>query len=165
MFGLHLISDERTDGDPRPNSSSPTAPKTVKVTYHRYHNIYVYSPRKLWLPYGIALGVSTLAVLAGLVTMFLNRASYSNSFSTVLRAAHGAQLSAELMDEDSRGQDPLPKYLAEAQIWLRGVKTNGASSLLSQREGPPPVPPKEARSTVKLLGGDGEAGDGGRRSL
>lgn len=139
----------------RPNYSSPTAPLPVDVAYHRYHNIYVYSAQKLWLPYGIASGASTLAVIAGLVTMYLNRASYSNNFSTMLRAAYGAELTARIRDEDVYGQDPLPKYLAEARVRL-GQQKNGDDEYVTAT----PIPtapishtdnPKHLRNTVRLL--------------
>lgn len=88
------------------------------MTFRRYHNIYDYSPQKLWLAYGIALALTALSLVAGLAAMLVNGASYSSNFSTVLRAAHGAQLSVPIRDEDGRGQDPLQKYLAERRYGL-----------------------------------------------
>ena len=42
----------------QPNASSPYAPLLTNVTLVTYQNIYVYDPEKLWLAYGIALGVA-----------------------------------------------------------------------------------------------------------
>ena len=125
------------------------------MTYHRYHNIYVYSPRNLWLPYGIALALSTLTVITGLVTMFLNRAAYSSNFSTVLRAAHGARLSTKILEEDMYGQDPLPKYLADAKVCLDGVGSTRESAKSLQGLDSGAKPSKAARSTVRMLSDEG----------
>ena len=46
----------------------------------------------------------------------LNGASYSDSFSTMFRIARGSMLSEQLPDRDVKGEDPLPKYLARAQV-------------------------------------------------
>lgn len=121
------------------------------MTFHRYHNVYSYAAHKLWLPYGIALALTTLVVIAGLATMFLNHASYSSNFSTILRAAHGAQLSTEIQEGDAHGQDPLPKYLAEAKVRLHPVGVENASEEPLQESSPAFGPVKVARSTVRLL--------------
>jgi hypothetical protein len=55
-------------------------------------------------------------VVMGMIALLLNGASYSHNFSTVLRVARGAELSEELRDEDLKGEDPLPKHLADAQV-------------------------------------------------
>lgn len=139
----------------RPNYSSPTAPSPAEVTYHRHHNIYTYSAKNLWLPYGIALVLTSLAVIAGLVTMFTNRASYSSNFSSVLRAAHGAELSTEILNIDMHGQDPLPKYLANAKVWLHGAGVRTTPKVSSERPATGRGQLKVAVSTVRLLSSDG----------
>lgn len=104
----------------RPNASSITAPGPVNVTYHKYHNIYVYSAWKLWVPCGIAIGLAFLTISSGFITMIRSQAAYSDNFSTVLRAARGSKLSEHIRTEDMKGQDPSPKYLQKSHIWLPG---------------------------------------------
>ena len=52
----------------------------------------------------------------GLVTIFLNGASYSGNFSAIFLAAKGALLSEKIGEDDLGGEDPLPKRLAGAQV-------------------------------------------------
>lgn len=151
-----------SDAYSRPNYSSPTAPSPATVTFHKYHNVYVYSAQKLWLSYGVALVLTALALVAGLITMHLNQASYSNNFSTVLRAAHGAELSTKMSREDAHGQDPLPKYLATAELWLHVRGHHGAASGSAEHAIPGADSSKEARSTVRLLDSDSGALDSSR---
>lgn len=86
------------------------------MTSHTYHNVYSYARFTLWLSYGLAILVAGLAVLIGLFCISLNGASFSHDFSTVLRTTRNAELSVEMKDEDNRGRDPLPKYLADAEV-------------------------------------------------
>lgn len=79
-------------------------------------NIYVYSQAKLWLAYGIAIATSLVAVIAGLIAMWLNGAAYSFCFSTFLRISRGAHVDAEIQPCDMDGRDPLPKYLRTATV-------------------------------------------------
>lgn len=81
-----------------------------------HHNIYRYDRSTFWIAYGISLAISTIAVIAGMIAMALNGASYSSSFSTFLRVSRTARLSVEVMDEDGSGQDPLPSYLKLARL-------------------------------------------------
>lgn len=73
---------------------------------------------KLWLAYGIAIALNTGALVFGAIAMLANDATYSNSFSTILLAGHGAKLSVEVADRDKSGNDPLPAYLEKATIKL-----------------------------------------------
>jgi hypothetical protein len=103
----------------RPNYSSITAPPPANVTSKTFENVYVYAAWRLWLPYGIAILMTTVTALVGLATMFVNDASYSSNFSTVFRTAQVATMSAPIeKEEDLDGKDPLPKYLAQATIYL-----------------------------------------------
>jgi len=88
----------------------------VNVTTITYHNLYVYSASILWLAYGIAFLIATITVVAGCVAIFSSDVSYSSSFSTVLRTTSHAYVSKKISKEHAMGQDPLPKYLAEATI-------------------------------------------------
>lgn len=135
----------------RPNYSSPTAPFPVEVTFDRHHNVYAYAAHNLWLSYGIALGLTFMAVLAGLVTMFISQASYSGNFSTILRAAYGAQLSTAVSQHDANGRDPLPKYLANARVLLQSPTSESLSDQLASAPAVTNKGSKEATSTIRLL--------------
>jgi hypothetical protein len=54
--------------------------------------------------------------------MVQSNAAYSNNFSTIFRAARGAQISAEVRDGDLEGKDPLPKYVKKSKVWLPGFE-------------------------------------------
>jgi hypothetical protein len=64
--------------------------------------------------------LSFIAVVRGLWLMFASGASYSDSFSTVMRSAWIAELEAEKqgLGLGHGCQDPLPKHLAGATIRL-----------------------------------------------
>jgi hypothetical protein len=94
-----------------------------------YRNIYVYSPLKLWLAYGLALVFATGAVAAGLLITHRNQASYSNNFSTVLRVSRNAKLNTEFSGRDYSGADPLPSHLATATIEFHGEKSENSASM------------------------------------
>jgi hypothetical protein len=110
-----------------------------------YEPVYVYSPFKLWLAYSPAILLASIGVLLGLLAMLLNGVTYTNHFSTVLRAARHAHMGTTIRPEDGGGKDPLPKYLARATIlfpdsysatkerevsWLGDRKNSGVSSRL-----------------------------------
>lgn len=86
------------------------------MTVRNWQNIYVYSPRLLWVPYGIAILLSAMAVGMGTVALFSNGASYSANFSTMIRISNEAKLSAPVREPDANGRDPLPKYLAKSKV-------------------------------------------------
>lgn len=104
----------------RPNTESAFAPPLTKVTYNTYHNVYAYSPTKLWIAYGVAILFAVISSLMGLFAIAANGASYSHSFSSIFRFARGATMSVELKHSDTFGRDPLPNYLSRAKIWLNG---------------------------------------------
>lgn len=124
----------------RPNRKSVFALPPVNVTFHAYHNIYVYSAMKLWIAYGIAIFVALILSSLGLFAIVVNGASYSNNFSSALRFARGAFVSKETNDEDPVGRDTLPVYLSTARVNfdrqrnLRSLEkirsASGSSSLL-----------------------------------
>ncbi|GIZ41227.1 hypothetical protein CKM354_000454000 [Cercospora kikuchii] len=108
------------------NSSSPFYPPPTNVTLSMRTNIYVYPAFKLWLAYGLAIGVTALIVCFGLAAMVANDAAFSYQFSTLLRLSRGADLSAEIEQEDLDGRDPLPDYLKglNVRFWreIRGER-------------------------------------------
>ena len=60
-------------------------------------------------------------MLLGLVAMLLNGASYSGNFSAVFLAAKGASLSEKIHERNLGGEDPLPKYLANAEVSFESI--------------------------------------------
>jgi hypothetical protein len=88
----------------------------VTITVRRPRNTYSYRYANFLLSYGLALGLSLLACIVGWVSIINNNASYSNRFSTVLRALSGGSVTSLVAPEDYK--DPLPGYLAKARIDL-----------------------------------------------
>ncbi|KAI5360154.1 hypothetical protein Slin14017_G097150 [Septoria linicola] len=69
------------------NTTNPFAPANVSVTFNKYGNIYSYSEQRLWLSYGLAIFCSALSVISGLLVMAQTGASFTSSFSTIVRVA------------------------------------------------------------------------------
>ncbi|KAI0532694.1 hypothetical protein GGR58DRAFT_507152 [Xylaria digitata] len=100
-----------------PNLSSVFNPPPVNVTFTTLKSVYSYSPANLWIAYGSTILAAALALVAGVVALSANSASYNNDFSTILRAAYGTELVGVLMQhKDANGAAPLPKYLERAQV-------------------------------------------------
>ena len=91
------------------------------VHLSREQTVYVYSPLKLWIPYGLAILFSSLVIALGFVTMYSSEASYGSDFSTILRATYGAELSEAVALTDANPTDPLPGYLAKATVMFRSA--------------------------------------------
>lgn len=100
-----------------------TAPSPITVSFETYQSTYVYSPTKLWISYGIAIAFAAFAIMIGMVSIHVNRASYSNAFSTIMLASRSAELGVEIAGEGQDGANPLPKYIAEARISFVGVES------------------------------------------
>jgi hypothetical protein len=86
------------------------------VTIQNWRNIYVYSPWLLWFPYGFSIALATVAVILGTICLISSGASFSATFSTILRVSHEAKLSSSVYDADADGRDPLPEHLAKAEL-------------------------------------------------
>jgi hypothetical protein len=86
------------------------------VTIQTWRNIYMYSPAFLWLPYAVSIALATVVVGLGSICLVSNGASFSTSFSTILRVSREASLTTPVREVDADGCDPLPKYLAKAEL-------------------------------------------------
>jgi hypothetical protein len=75
----------------------------------------------LWLAYGLAILFSGLATAVGLLHMVMNKACYSDNFSTIFQAARRAHFES-VGSSDFDGRDPLPKFLGNARIRFRRVE-------------------------------------------
>lgn len=73
----------------------------TNVTITSYRNIYTYSRPILWVTYGIALGVSVMSVIAGVLVFLASQGTYSSKFSTILRVSQAATISTKFSMEDS----------------------------------------------------------------
>lgn len=98
------------------NDTSLVAPASVNVTFNIHGNVYSYAQDKLWLAYGLAIGVSFLNVLAGLWAVWSTGASFTANFSTLVRAARNADVSLAVHEESLPGKDPLPEEMKGAEM-------------------------------------------------
>ncbi|KAK5681585.1 hypothetical protein LTS10_006118 [Elasticomyces elasticus] len=105
----------------QPNPLSATAPPPT-------NNTYFYSPLKLWLAYGLAIAFAAISMFLGLACIHFNQASYSNSYSTLLRTSRGAELSVEISEKDAEGASPLPSSIAGATVKFSSRKRTGERS-------------------------------------
>ncbi|RHZ70637.1 hypothetical protein CDV55_105263 [Aspergillus turcosus] len=106
----------------QPNYSSIYAPPDTNVTITTWGNVYSYSLPTLWIAYGIAILVTTISVLLGLVAYFANHGSYSTKFSTIVRKTRKAPISPPFDVDDDNGRDPLPKSIARSKISIGDQK-------------------------------------------
>lgn len=127
---LYICVSANVKQFPRPNKSSSYKPPQSQVTFTTMSPVYEYSDYKLWLAYGLAITISVITVIAGLIVMYLSSAAYNSSFSMILRLGRGAHLSREIVDGDHDGKEPLPKYLEKATISFAGsaVRNDYANS-------------------------------------
>ncbi|KAI1129960.1 hypothetical protein F5Y10DRAFT_290393 [Nemania abortiva] len=129
---ISLISSELL----QPNMTSKFAPPMPNVTTTTYRPIYQYSPRQLWIAYGVAIAVSTLATFLGFLAIFVNNSNYSSNFSSVYRAAYGSKLSVTMRAEDAKAMDPLPRYLAKAALYITNANSNSSEQPLPSDQHP-----------------------------
>lgn len=57
-------------------------------------------------------------MVAGLVLTYVNGASFSYKFSSILRLSRGIDLGVDIDRIDVDGRDPLPKYIKKAVVKL-----------------------------------------------
>lgn len=96
----------------------------VNVTFNNFHNVYTYSPVKLWLAYGLAIFFTTVAAALGLLALVSNGASHSLDFSAIFLVARGSTISEEPTSKDMAGEDPLSDRLAKSKVLLSGSTYN-----------------------------------------
>jgi len=123
----------------------------TNVTITTEHNVYEYSSAKLLLAYGLAILLTIIEVVLGLYTMVVKHASFSNKFSSILRASRHAELDSVIDLTDQLGSDPLPRTLANATVQLprkvtdRTSKHEGSYTRVSQVDLVEQVEPAEER--------------------
>ncbi|KAI9694792.1 MAG: hypothetical protein M1822_000408 [Bathelium mastoideum] len=142
-FTVSLMSSPQL----QPNYSSAGAPPNATVTQSTTQQVYAYAAGKLWAAYGTATLFTLASVIVGILAMFRNGASYDDAFSTILRAARGAELSVEMEHSDMEGRSPLPTYLANATVVLPVGKSEESASDAKEE----PVAPNDASAETALL--------------
>ena len=89
------------------------------VTRFSTQNSFSYEPRNLFIAYGIGLLFSLIVVMFGLLCIKSASASYTNSFSTILRTTRNPELDAVVPSAESSGAEPLSKHLSHVRLVLR----------------------------------------------
>ena len=89
------------------------------VTRFSTQNAFSYEPRNLFIAYGIGLLFSLIVVMFGLLCIKSASASYTNSFSTILRTTRNPELDAIVPSAESSGAEPLSKHLSNVRLVLR----------------------------------------------
>ncbi|KAJ4115368.1 hypothetical protein NW768_011220 [Fusarium equiseti] len=89
------------------------------VTRFSPQNAYSYEPRNLFIAYGIGLLFSLIVVIFGLLCIKSASASYTNSFSTILRTTRNPELDAVVPSAETSGAEPLSKHLSNVRLVLR----------------------------------------------
>ena len=99
-------------------NSEQAEPVPVRVA--RFVNIYRYSSLDLYIAYGIAILLTLLCVLVGLLAAIRNGGhSYSNTFSTVLRTTRDRSLDSVIFTfDDTVGANPLDDDIGELQLLM-----------------------------------------------
>ncbi|KAK4628093.1 uncharacterized protein CLAFUR5_11789 [Fulvia fulva] len=103
------------------NTSSAFYPPPTQVKFEMRNDIYAYSPQKLALAYGVAIGASAMIVGLGLASVIVRKASFSNNFSTIFRLSRGASTDTDFDDDDLDGRVPLPERIRQAKVSFRDV--------------------------------------------
>lgn len=90
----------------------------VNLTTTKLQNIYVYSSSRLVVSYVIALVLTLLSYICGLLAIRYNGASYSSRISTFLRVAMQQDLYNLIPADEQRGAESLPRSIAKARLGL-----------------------------------------------
>jgi len=93
-----------------------TVQQSVSVTSWTSTLVYNYSWKHLVASYGSGLLVTLIVLIVGYAALRENGASFSNTFSTFLRAANPGDLHAIVAEGAYKGADPLPNSVATTKI-------------------------------------------------
>ncbi|EXJ62089.1 hypothetical protein A1O7_02522 [Cladophialophora yegresii CBS 114405] len=107
---------------------STTAPANRQV----FQSQFVYEPRTLLIAYGISALFALICVLLGVHALLRNGASYTSSFSTIVRVTRDRALSRLIADEgDLQGAEPVPKHIRRAGVRLGRNAKSGSPTYAS----------------------------------
>jgi hypothetical protein len=93
------------------------SPEPIDVTHYTYKNEYHYSPKHLWQSYGIAILLTTIAIMIGLLSLRSNGVSHSTSFSAIMSTTRNLKLDELVWDEGRNiGFEPLSETMMETKL-------------------------------------------------
>lgn len=113
-------------------SGEVTKMQAADVTFWEPQARYNYAWQRLWLSYGIGIGVTALVVAIGCYKVLETGTSYQTRFSTYLRTVHWTDTENIIEGGVYDGAEPVPKSVAEATVKLGGL---GQDSRIPFREG------------------------------
>jgi hypothetical protein len=91
----------------------------VEALSQEFQSQFVYESRTLFIAYGISILFASICILLGVHALLHNRASYTNSFSTIVRVTRDPLLSSLIADEgDLQGAEPVPEHIRKAEVRL-----------------------------------------------
>ncbi|OAP56246.1 hypothetical protein AYL99_09425 [Fonsecaea erecta] len=98
---------------------------TARALRQRFESQFVYNSHTLLVAYGLSAFFALICVLLGVQALLHNGASYTNSFSTIVRVTRDPALSRLIADEgDLQGAEPAPEHVRRTEVWLgRGAKS------------------------------------------
>jgi len=82
-------------------------------------NAYAYSPRNLFIAYGLGILTATVIVVVGLICIWTSGNSFGSSFSTILRTTRNTDLDAIVPARETQGAFPMSKQLGETKLILQ----------------------------------------------
>lgn len=86
---------------------------------------YTYRPTDIYIAYGSAILCASICTVIGCIALYLNQASYSNDFTTVIRTTRRREITDLITKQDSTGADPLSKAIGKVSVTFRAL-TKGA---------------------------------------
>jgi hypothetical protein len=88
-----------------------------QVTINANSNIYRYTRWQLLCAYGVAMGLTLFAGTIGLVSLYRNKAAYSNSFSSIIRLTRESKFNL-VIDIEDPGTQPTPSPVQNLKVTL-----------------------------------------------
>lgn len=90
---------------------------STNATYYSFRNQYSYNPRDLVIAYGLSIFWAIICIGLGAMAISRNSGSYSNIFSTIVRATRDSELDRLIEEGDDRsGMEPLPQHIARITL-------------------------------------------------
>jgi hypothetical protein len=89
---------------------TPIITSTVPV------NKYSYNALSLLAAYGAALLGEIICLTIGFYALYINRKTYTNDFSSIMRATRRSELDALVVESESNGADPAAEHMLNALI-------------------------------------------------
>ncbi|UKZ96609.1 uncharacterized protein TrAFT101_011387 [Trichoderma asperellum] len=113
--------------------NNESVPNMGNVTVWNTINNYVYSPRNLYIAYGIGIFATLIIVAIGLFCIKMASQSYGKSFSTILRTTRNAELGRLIDASETSGAEPLSKHLADVRLkfWVGRVEEDETAPVWS----------------------------------